>query len=98
MTIVQAPHTSSRQLQSQATGATCVVVDRVGHGGNPLQHADHVHVALVRHAKTLPITRLARAILPEHANIERIGLRGMTVVRVPVGALGVCGMIVVRHV
>ena len=61
MTIVQAPQTSSRQLQSQATGATRSPSTVVGLRGDPLQHADHVHVGLVLDAMPLPIARLARA-------------------------------------
>ena len=58
MTIVQAPQTSSRQLHSQATGATVRPSAVVGVLGDLLQHADAVHVGLVGHAVPLPVAGL----------------------------------------
>lgn len=39
---------------------------------DPLEHADHVHVALVRHAMPLPITLRAGRVLTEDANLETL--------------------------
>ena len=43
---------------------------------NPLQHADDVHLRLVRDFVPLPIAGLARPILAEDADLERGGMRG----------------------
>jgi hypothetical protein len=51
-----------------------------GHGGDLLQHADHVHVGFVRDAEALPIAGLGGPVLAEDADFEGVG--------VAVGGLG----------
>ena len=69
--IVQAPQTSSRQLQSQATGVVLLAFVGRGLGGDLLQHADDVEIRLVGNPMPLPMLRLAGRVLAEDADRER---------------------------
>ena len=49
-----------------------------GPGRNPLQHAYDIHIRLILHLVPFPVAGLARAVLPQYADFERIR-RGMPV-------------------
>ena len=72
--IVHAPQTSSRQLQSQATGVVLLAVVRGGLGGDLLQHADDVQIRLVGNLVPLPTRRLAGSVLAEDADRRERGV------------------------
>jgi len=45
-----------------------------GHGGDLLQHADHVHVGFVWDAEALPVAGLSGPVLAEDADFEGVGM------------------------
>ena len=77
---------------------------RLALGGDPLQHADHVHVAFALDHVAFPIAGLARGILPQDANAKGRGMavrattvRGTAVAGLTVGFVSVRVVMTVIH-
>ena len=73
MSIVQRAADFFQAVAVLGDGRHVLAVDRLGLGGDPLQHADDVHVRLVLEPVPLPVAGLAGAVLPQHADFERRG-------------------------